>query len=208
MTRNLLRNAANRALARDTSGVTVVEFAIIAPVLGLALLGAFDVAHTLYARANLQGVVQKTARDSSLEASTAAEAQNILDNRVRAQVRLMANNAEINITRRYYRTFSEAAEAKPEDWTDTNDDGVCNEGEPYEDANLNGSWDADGGNWGQGGAKDATLYTVTVSYPRFFPIYNLVGGSNETKLIATTVLRNQPYADQSRYAAAVVRNCS
>ena len=200
--------AALRRLRSDECGITVVEFALVAPVMCLLLLGGFDVAHTLYMRGVLQGVVQKTARDSTLESGTAATVQTTLDNRVKAQVTAIANNAQINITRRFYRTFSQASAAQAEIWTDTNGNGVCDAGEPYEDANQNNIWDKDGANGGQGGAKDAVLYTVEVSYPRFFPIYNIIGGSRTTKITASTILRNQPYGDQASYSAPVVRNCT
>ncbi|MCP3731782.1 pilus assembly protein [Sphingomonas sp. MG17] len=209
MTRRFsLRRITAGALARDEAGVTIVEFAMVAPVLCLVLLGAFDVSHTLYTRAALQGIVQKTARDSTLESGAITTQQTALDNKVKDQVRALANNATIDITRRYYRTFAEASAARAEVYSDTNSNGTCDNGEPYEDANRNSSWDKDGANSGQGGAKDATLYTVTMSYPRFFPIYNLVGGSNTTKVTASTVLRNQPYSDQGTYAAMQVRNCT
>ncbi|MBX3594079.1 TadE/TadG family type IV pilus assembly protein [Sphingomonas sp.] len=208
MTRRFsLRRVAPGALRRDESGVTVVEFAMVAPVLGLVLLGGFDIAHTLYTRAALQGIVQKTARDSTLESGSDADAQAALDEKVRMQIKALANNATIDITRRYYRTFTDAAAARAETWTDTNSNGVCDGSEPYEDANNNNVWDRDGADNGQGGAKDATLYTVTVTYPRMFPLYNFIGVSRTTKLTATTVLRNQPYGDQSTYATATVRNC-
>ncbi len=202
-----LRRFAPGALRRDESGATIVEFAMVAPVLGLVLLGAFDVAHTLYTRAALQGVVQKTARDSTLESGSDTATQTALDEKVRAQAKALANNATITITRRFYRTFSEAAAARAETWTDTNSNGNCDAGEPYEDANRNNAWDRDGGNAGQGGAKDATLYTVTASYPRIFPFYNIIGGSRTTTITASTVLRNQPYGDQGSYGAMQVRNC-
>ncbi|RYD67221.1 MAG: pilus assembly protein [Sphingomonadales bacterium] len=200
-----------RRLRRDQRGATIVEFAIVAPVMGMVLLGAFDVAHSLYMRGVLQGIVQKTARDSTLEDSTAAATQTALDNKVKAQVSAIANSGTITFTRRYYRTFSTAAAARAETFTDSSAgifrNGVCDNGEPYEDANLNGVWDRDGGNSGQGGAKDAVLYTVTVTYPRFFPIYRFIGGSTTTKITGSTVLRNQPYGDQSSYATMQVRNC-
>ena len=195
-------------LRRDTRGVTVVEFAIIAPVLGLVLLGAFDVGHTLYMRSVLQGILQKAARDSTLEDAADTTVQSTIDTKVKRQVKALANNANIQISRRFYRTFSEAAAAKEENWIDTDMDGTCDNGEPYEDANLNNKWDRDGGDEGQGGARDAVLYTVTVSYPRMFPVYNLIGGSHTTKVSASTVLRNQPYGDQGNYAAPKVRNCT
>jgi Flp pilus assembly protein TadG len=176
--------------------------------MGLVLLGAFDVSHTLYMRSALQGIVQKTARDSSLESGTDSTQQTTLDNKVRDQIKALANNQTITITRRYYRTFSKAAAAQAEAWTDTNHNSTCDAGEPYQDDNLNSTWDKDGANAGQGGAKDAVLYTVTVSYPRFFPIQNFVGGSNTTSISASTVLKNQPYGDQATYGSSVVKNCT
>jgi len=196
-----------RALFDDRRGATLVEFAIVAPVMGLVLLGGFDAGHTLYMRSVLQGVLQKAARDSTLESGASSTVQATLDAKVTAQVKALANNATINITRRYYRTFEDASAAKAELWTDVNGNGKCDAGEPYQDANQNGTWDADGGNSGQGGAKDATVYTVNVTYPRFFPLYNFIGGSNISKVTASTVLRNQPYADQGSYGAATQKNC-
>lgn len=197
-----------RALARDEKGATIVEFAMVAPVMGLLLLGAFDVAHTLYMRSTLQGIVQKTARDSALESGTAADQQTLLDDKVKNQIRALANNLTVSITRRYYRSFSQAAAAQPEAWTDNNHNSTCDAGEPYQDDNGNNTWDKDGADAGQGGAKDAVLYTVTVTYPRFFPVQNIVGGSNTTKITASTVLKNQPYGDQGSYDTPVVRNCT
>lgn len=197
-------------LVRDTRGATIVEFAIVAPVMGMLLLAAFDVAHSLYMRAVLQGIVQKVARDSTLESSLESSAQATLDAKVTSQAKTLANNADVKITRQWYRTFSDAAAAKFEPFTDTNGNGTCDgpsgltPGEPYEDNNGNGKWDATGGNGGSGGAKDAVVYTVTVSYPRLFPIYKMIGGSDNTTVTAATVLRNQPYGDQ---AATKVRNC-
>lgn len=204
---SLRRVATPRALACDARGATIVEFAMVAPVLGLVLLGAFDTAHTLYTRAAMQGIVQKTARDSTLESASEASAQTALDDKVKAQIKALANNATITIQRRYFRTFSDASAARAESWTDTNGNGVCDGSEPYQDANNNNVWDRDGGNEGQGGAKDATLYTVTASYPRMFPLYRIIGGSNQTTITATTVLRNQPYGDQGSYGSSQVRNC-
>ena len=77
-------------------------------------------------------------------------------------------NATIDIDRRAYVDYSDVN--RPEDFTDNNDDGMCDDGEPYEDINNNGMWDQDRGKDDMGGARDAVLYTVTVSYPRAFPV--------------------------------------
>ena len=195
-------------LADDFRGAAIVEFALVAPVLAVLLMGAFDIGHGLYVNAALQGIVQKTARDSALEGGTSAAITAALDKQVADQVRVLARNGQVAITRRFYRNYAAAAAKKAEVFTDTNRNGTCDKGEPYEDANLNGTWDLDGGNAGQGGAKDATIYTATVTYPRLFPFWRLVGGSSTSRASATTVLRNQPYGDQGNYGAAVVRNCT
>jgi hypothetical protein len=197
-----------RALVGAAEGTTLVEFAIVAPVLCIMLLGAFDMAHTLYTRSVLEGTLQKAARDASLELGTDADVRAAIDQKVRDQVTPLVGDADIRFYRRFYRTFSDAAAARAENWTDSNANGTCDAGEPYDDENHNDVWDPDGGNDGQGGAKDATLYTVRLSYPRFFPIHGFIGGSDTTKLSASTVLRNQPYGDQGSYEAPQVRNCS
>lgn len=195
-------------LRGDTRGATVVEFGFVAPVLCLALVGAFDIAHTLYIRSVLQGIVQKVGRDSALEGNDDADIQTALDNKVKAQARALVNNATITITRRYYKTFTKAAAAQAETWTDTNSNGRCDANEPYEDANRNGIWDSDGADAGQGGAKDAVVYTVAMTYNRMFPLYALLKLPGTTKVTAATILKNQPYADQDEYGTPVVRNCA
>jgi Flp pilus assembly protein TadG len=205
--KTMFRTTAAR-IKQDERGATLVEFGIVAPVMCLLLVGAFDFAHTLYARAVLQGAVQKAARDSALETGAEETRQDTLDQKVITQARSLARNATVTISRRYYRSFSDAAAAKAETWTDTNLNGKCDAGEPYQDANLNSTWDRDGGDSGQGGAKDAVLYTATMVYPRMLPLKGFIPGINNTiTLTASTVLKNQPYGDQQSYAEPVVRNC-
>ena len=195
-------------LARDSRGSTVTEFGFVAPVMALFMLGAFDIGHTLYMRGVLQGIVQKTARDSSLEGATTVAAQTAIDEKVSAQVKALAKNATITFSRRFYKTFSAAAAAQAEVWTtDTNSNGLCDANEPFTDSNNNGVRDMDGADGGQGGAVDRALYTVTVTYPRMLPLDKVIGGSDTTKLVASTILENQPYNDQASYRAATIGHC-
>ena len=70
-------------------------------------------------------------------------------------------------------------------------------------------WDKDGGDGGQGGAKDKTVYTVKVSVPHMVPLWKFVGGSNTVNISAATVLTNQPYTDQGSYTVTTtIRNCA
>ncbi|HTG39680.1 TadE family protein [Sphingomonas sp.] len=197
-----------RLLLSDRKGVSTIEFAMIAPAFFLVLMGLFEFGHTLYMQAAVEGALQKAARDSTLESNTTEERLDLLDQMVRDQVRALNNTTTPDIQRRFYRTFSDAAAARAEDWIDTNENDRCDAGEAYEDANHNNTWDADGGNGGQGGAKDATVVTVTVEYPPMFPVKKMLGQADgDTRIIARTVLKNQPYSDQNSYAAPVQRNC-
>lgn len=196
-----------RAILRESGGATIVEFAIVVPVLLLLIIGLFDITYNLYMISALQGVVQKAARDSTLQSTDPAAADAVLDAKVTAQVQALYPSATVTPSRRFYRTYAEASAKKAETWTDTDHDGTCDHGEPFLDANNNGVWDPDGANAGQGGAKDRTVYTVTVTYPRMFPIANAMGWSKTVTLAATTVLANQPYDEQGTYTAPKTLNC-
>ena len=60
--------------------------------MGLLLLGAFDVAHTLYMRGALQGIVQKVARTRPWRPALDTPTQTTLD-AMRNQIKALANNA-------------------------------------------------------------------------------------------------------------------
>jgi len=192
-----------RRLASDSCGATLTEFAFVGPVLILMIMGLFDMAHTQYTNAMINGAMQKAGRDLTLE--NAANRQAIVDQRVRTAVlSVVPGTATVDFEKLAYADFNDIAE--PEEFDDDNNDGICNDGEVFVDANRNGQWDADRGSTGIGGARDAVLYTVTVSYPRLFPMYGLAGLPQNVSLQASTVLRNQPYDEQDR--TVETGNCS
>lgn len=178
-------------LAADQRGATLVEFALILPPLLLTLMGLLDMTHNMYTAQMLKGAVQKAARDSTIEGAQSNWAA--LDGKVTAAVRAVSPSAQLQFKRAAYRDFSNIG--RPENWTDLNRDGRCNNGEPYEDINGNGQWDRRPGTTGQGSAGDAVLYTVTINYARMFPIAAFIPGQPSTmQMQAVTVLRNQPYS--------------
>ncbi|UZW56534.1 pilus assembly protein [Sphingobium sp. JS3065] len=196
-------------LSNDERGVAAVEFGITASAFFALLMGGFDVGHTLYMQTVLQGTVQKAGRDLTLASGTEAAQRLAVDTRVRNAVRRLnasIPDEDIKITRDYYANFTTAQAAQPED---ANQDGVCSPGEVWVDRNFNNVYDSKGGSSGQGGAKDVVVYSVTVSYPRLFPVARLIGMSETVKLNATTVLANQPYGDQANRSGTLTpRNCT
>lgn len=193
--------SAIRNIRCDERGATLVEFALISPVLIMLLLGMFEMGYNFYVQAQLQGAVQKAARDSSTQSANASATA--VDTKVHRAVRAIVPKASVKFSRRAYSSFNDVNRA--EDFTDLDNDGTCNDEEPFEDANGNGTWDADRGTAGSGGARDAVLYVVSVSYPRGFAVGTMLGLSKNVNTQAVTVLRNQPWDAQEIDAG--VGNC-
>jgi len=184
-----------RQIRRDKRGATLTEFGFVAPVLILMIMGIFDMAHTQYTSALVNGAMQKAGRDLTLE--SAGSQETAIDQRVINEVSLVVpDSATVTLEKLSHFDFEDIGEE--EEYTDDNNDGVCNNNEPFVDSNGNGQWDANRGEDGIGGARDAVLYTAVVSYPRLFPMYGLAGLPQNVELRASTVLRNQPYDEQDR----------
>lgn len=195
-------------LTVDQSGISITEFGLLAPVFMVMIMGSLDLGHTLYMQSILQGAVQKAARDSSLESGGNVTNQSAMDTAITQQVQRLAKNASVTITRTSFRDYTTAAIREKEPFTDSTSgvyaNGTCDNGEPYEDSNNDGSWNIDNGQTGQGGAKDTTILATEIVYPRIFPFMKMVGLPADVTINAKTVLVNQPYGDQ---AAVPVRNC-
>ena len=191
-------------LLRDRAGVTIVEFAIVAPVLLALIFGVLDLGHGLYMQSVLQGAVQDAGRDAGLESGRTAQAA--IDESVRSSVQAVMPfipDEDIAIKRSNYVTFSDVG--MPEDYDDTNNNDTYDITECFTDQNGNNHWDDDIGADGLGGADDVVYYEVTVGYDRLFPLWSMIGLSQRATAQATTVMRSQPFGEQA--ARKSVRIC-
>jgi len=187
---------------------SILEFALIAPVVMMMVMGTMDIGHSLFVRSTLDGAVQDAARSSSLEGATSLTQQDLIDDRVTSIVRELAPDATVKVSRRYYKTFSTAALARAEEVIEQSPGNLkCDRGESFMDANGNGVWDADGGSDGQGGARDIVIITFNVSYKRISPMAGLFGWPTNVEMQSQSILANQPYGDQTGFAKPVQVNC-
>lgn len=182
-----------RRLGTSCEGSALVEFAIVAPVFLLFLFGAFEFGHAIYVEAVVQGAVQDAGRDAGLESGS--KSLSSIDDYVYEQVKHIAPAGVIVTSRRNYATFSDVG--KPEDFNDANDNGSYDDDECFTDVNDNGHWDVDRSKDGLGGADDVVAYTATVTYDRIVPLWHMMGWNKRNSVSASTVLRNQPFADQA-----------
>jgi hypothetical protein len=191
----IARQAFAWRLASAQQGAAAVEFAIVAPVFLLLLLGIFDIGQMAYAKAVLQGAVEQAARSGTLETANVTIADDIVKNPIRP----ILPNATFTMTRKSYYDFNDVA--RPEKFTDSDHDGNCDHGEPFVDENRSGSWDADIGRAGNGGAGDVVLYTVTMTYKPIFTLTTMGNDNASRTLTAVGVRKNQPFATQTAYGS-------
>lgn len=201
-----------RRLRDDRRGVTLVEFAIVFPVMALMMMGLGDMLYQMYVKELLAGAIQKAARDSAIQGG--AQQTATIDARVlqtmtgvmRMPTPSCADapaSGTYCATRLSYATFGAVG---PEPFDDPNGNNMRDAGECYSDVNGNGRWDAEPGAAGQGGANDVTLYRMRITYPRIFPIARLIGAAPYLTVSAETLLKNQPYATQT--APTIQRLCN
>ncbi len=197
-----------KSLFRNQNGVAVTEFGLIAPVMFLMIIGTMDFGHGYYVRTVLNGALRDAARDSSLEAASAVTVQTSIDLKVKETLKNVVPSANIDVKRRYYKTFSRAAAAQAEPIiNDANNNGICDTNEKFLDQNNNGVLDSDGGDSGQGGARDIVIIQVVVKYNRLFPLDKFLGVSSGLTVISDSILANQPYGVQQQYGTPTPTIC-
>lgn len=192
-----------RRLRRDDRGATLIEFAMVMPVFLIVCMGLLDMVYRIWAKEVLAGAVQKAARGSTLAVNNTSQVA--IDTAVKdafRQINSGVTDASFVFTRRNYSNFTNADKMEPS----TGPGGACASGYTYVDLNNSNTYD-DGAQSGQGGAQDAVLYTVQVTYPTPFPVSSLYGASRTPTIRATTILRNQPFATQGARNAGTTRNC-
>lgn len=181
-----------RRLRRDDSAVTILEFAMVAPVMLLLLLGFFDLGYRSYASSVLQGALHDAAR----MATVGGYSMDQIDARVKTRLSNFATRSVTTTEAASYYEFSGVSQ--PEQIVgDTIPLNAYNAGDCFEDANGNNSYDTDRGRSGTGNSDDIVRYRVTITFPRVFPLGTLMGWSNSQTLTSETVLRNQPYAGRT-----------
>jgi hypothetical protein len=181
-------------IASCQRGTALVEFALIAPMFLLVVLGGLDLCHTMYVRSVLVGQLQKASRDMSLEDAGADARQAAIELLVKSAVRDVAPSAEVTLVPTAYHDYDDVG--SPEEFTDGNHNGKCDKKESFVDSNRNGQWDADSGADGRGGAKDVVLLTATATYDHL-PLAALFASSQKVTLTAKTLIRNQPNDQQA-----------
>ena len=82
----------------DQRGTTIIEFAVVAPVLLMIIIGGMEIGHLGYVKGITRAALQVAARDSGLESNSSS--QNAVDAALRDRIKTVIPNASISIQRR------------------------------------------------------------------------------------------------------------
>jgi len=177
----------------NESGVTAVEFAMVAPVLMLFLIGIIEFGLIFAADILLKNATYDAARigRTGFVAQDSTQDEMVLG-MIRREAGMLMNSKDITIKSAAYAGFDRLK--KPEPFIDANKNGRRDDGENYTDVNGNGKYDLDQGRTGFGGANEVVLYTVSYPWKMFTPLIGkLVGTDGVLTLTATAVVQNEPY---------------
>lgn len=171
--------------------MTAIEFALVAPVIVLILIGTIEFALIMFVTSVMESATNTTARMGKtgyVEAGNSREDQ-IVENITEMTAGLL-KPTKIIIDTKVYPMLDDIGTEEP--YTDSNGNGTYNVGETYSDVNGNGQWDADMASAGAGDANDIVVYEVRYDWPISTPIMQqYLGGT--FRINVRTVVKNEPY---------------
>jgi Flp pilus assembly protein TadG len=183
------------SLKANTRGATVLEFALVLPILALFLLGFLDFGYWIYVRSTAAGALEGAARGAGVGGS--AVNMTALQTTVETQIKRIAPSATFVWNTRSYFRFSGIG--KPEKLiTDNNGNGTYDAGDCWEDSNPNGTYDTTPGTAGVGGADDIDYFQLTVTFTPLVSIAGFIPGlAGNHVSVLNTMIKRQPYAAQA-----------
>ena len=177
-------------LLRTRRGVSALEFALVAPVFFILLIGVFDLSILFFLMLTLESATLDAARFGS---TGAVPEDATRDKRIRQIVHgatmglLDDNNLDIQML--VYDSYEDVAAAE---WLfDVNGNGDHDTGEVFHDVNGNGEWDGDPGVPGSGAADDIVVYRVSAQYQLMTPLMDELIGAIPIRSAAP--IRNEPF---------------
>ncbi len=181
-----------RKFLKQTEGATIIEFAVIAPVLFLMLMGILEMGLILFTTSAMEGATNVGSRIGKTGFTTGGLSR---ENYIRAQIQKLTggflNPALLDISILSYSSFSNVGKPEPCIAPPVAPcPGVA--GVNFVDVNGNGTWDQDQGAASAGGSGSIVLYRVTYPWHLFTPVMaSLLGTGGVYTITAVSAVRNE-----------------
>lgn len=181
-------------LVGDERGLSIIEFALLAPVLLTTILGTMEFAYVSSARSALEAAVIRGARQIAASDCPSRRETILRDtvNRAMSHVASADGKAPKIESRAYNSSFSDVGESEP--FTDANGNRRRDPDEQYTDVNGNGRFDEIMGESGSlGTAGQIVSYSATFNVRSLVPyIVETFSAHDHYPIRASTVIRNEP----------------
>jgi hypothetical protein len=179
-------------ISSDQSGIAALEFALIAPVFFIMMMGIIEFSLIMFTLATMESATNITSRlgKTGYTALGSTREEQIVQN-VKDKTAGLLDPNQIAIDSKSYSNFNNIGQPEPCISPPTT---PCpgTPGVHFSDVNGNGTWDADMGKAGLGGAGDVVVYTVSYPWTVQTPFVNQVIGSIFT-ITVRSVVRNEPF---------------
>lgn len=182
------------AFLRCREGASLVEFALVFPILIVFVIGLIEVGMMMFIQSAMEGGLRQASRWGITGQTVVGETREETIRSILEEHTLgMIDFDDATITMMTYDSFSDVGQ--PEPFTDQDPfNGTYDVGEPYTDLNGNTQWDADRGVEGVGNSSEIVSYTVDYHWvPLTGLISSFVGDGDGIAMSATTVVRNEPF---------------
>lgn len=177
------------------SGITILEFAIAAPVVFATVAGVLELALVMFVMTLSEGGLREASRFSitGFTPPGMTREDRILEILGEHTIGLV-DMSEASVTYKVYPSFDDIG--KPEPFTDNAPaNGSYDAGEAFQDINGNGQWDADMGAAGLGGPSDIVLYTIEFDWELMTPLVSPFMGTNGKMTMTSSVaVKNEPFS--------------
>lgn len=177
-------------------GTAVLEFAFAAPVVIFAVIGLIGLATMMFVSSLVEGGLREASRFGITGFEPAGVGRETRIRRiVEANTMGLVDMSTATITQQVYPDFADISRPEPfEDQSTFN--GSYDAGEPFQDVNGKGQWDADMGVAGAGGPGDVVLHTLEADWPALTPLFHqLYLAAGPTRMRASVAVRNEPCND-------------
>jgi Flp pilus assembly protein TadG len=180
-------------LSKKDDGSTIVEFALVAPLLAMFLVAIIEFGMIMFSSILMESGLRDASRfgitGRVLTGQTRLESiVQIISDRTIGLVDMNAATVEVLV----YPSFSNVGAG--ENYVDGNANGTYDAGETYTDSNGNGAWDSDIGVAGAGDTGDIVLYRISYDWPLLTPFAShFMGSSGAFSLQASIAVRNEPW---------------
>jgi len=181
-----------RNIIRNNDGNTIIEFAVVAPMLFLLLMGIIEFGLIYFTNSAMEGATNIGSRIGKTGFTTGGVNREAY---IRSEINRLSggflNSSKLKISILSYSSFSNIGQPEP---CISPPKAPC-PGRPginFTDINGNGTWDIDQGSANAGGAGAIVLYSSTYPWSLFTPlISSFLGRGGIYTITATTAVRNE-----------------